>query len=61
VVEVHFQTEHLIGEQSLPGAFIRIAQRLQQGEPEAMLRDGGAARAFDCLHAVYMTSATETS
>ena len=50
-----------IGEQSLPGAFIRIAQRLQQGEPEAMLRDGRAARAFDCLHAVYMTSATETS
>jgi len=38
-----------IGEQSLPGTFIRIAKRLRQGEPGLMLRDGNTIFMLEML------------
>jgi len=38
-----------VGEQSLPGAFIRIAKRLQQGNPRQMLRKGDTVFLLEVL------------
>jgi hypothetical protein len=38
-----------VGEQSLPGAFIRIVTRLQQGQPEQMLRTGNTVFMLEVL------------
>ena len=38
-----------VGEQSLPEAFIRVAKRLQQGEPWQMLRKGNTVFMLEVL------------
>jgi hypothetical protein len=45
----YLQFLYHIGEQSLPEAFMRIAKRLQQGDPWQMLREGNTVFMLEVL------------
>jgi len=49
VVDDYLRFLFHIGEQSLPDAFIRIAKRLQQGDPRQMLRKGNTVFLLEVL------------
>ena len=48
-MEDYLQFLYHVGEQSLPGAFIRIAKRLQQGDPGQMLKNGNTVFMLEVL------------
>jgi hypothetical protein len=49
VLDKYVRFLYHIGEQSLPGAFIRIAKRLKEGRPDQMLRKGNTVYMLEAL------------